>query len=266
MISCEFKPKIHRFDVLDSTNAKLKELALSGAEEGTTVIAVRQTQGRGRGARTWHSPLGGLYFSTLLFAKDQRHATDLPILAGTAVTQAIKNFLPKSVEVSVKWPNDCLVNWKKCAGILCEAVSGSTNACVVGIGVNVNLAAADLATFANNPFHATSCMIEGGGSPYKVEEVFEGISAKLFNLYALYQQEGFTPIQYLWEKNCQLVGKRIELRESGWREQNPKPQGSELGVTTGTVMGIDESGALVLSNSRGERRSYVSGEITCFWP
>lgn len=267
MIPSDFKPKIHRFEVLSSTNAKLKELALSGADEGTVVIASRQTAGRGRGVRTWHSPVGGLYFSTLLFATDQRHTTDLPILAGTALAQAVKEFLPKSVEVTVKWPNDCLVNWKKCAGILCEAVSHQgTGACIVGIGVNVNLPPSELRPFETNPFKATSFMVEGGGSQFELDKVFQVISTKLFSLYRLYQEQGFQPIQYLWERNCHLIGKRVELRESGWREQTPKPTGTDLGVTTGTVMGIDESGALVLSNSRGERRSYVSGEITCFWP
>lgn len=267
MIPSDFKPTIVRHEAVSSTNSILKDLALSGAEEGTVVIATRQTAGRGRGNRVWHSPPGGLYFSTLLFASDARHTTDLPILAGTALTQAVKEFLPKSVEVTVKWPNDCLVNWKKCAGILSEVVSTQgTGACVVGIGVNVNTSAGDLEQFKGNPFGATSFLVEAGGGEFELERVFQLISTKLFSLYRLYQEQGFQPIQYLWEKNCHFIGKRIELRESGWREQTPKPQGGEIGVTTGTVMGIDESGALVLSNSRGERRSYVSGEITCFWP
>ena len=49
MISSEFVPKIHRFDVVSSTNLKLKEFALGGADEGTIVVATRQTAGRGRG-------------------------------------------------------------------------------------------------------------------------------------------------------------------------------------------------------------------------
>lgn len=266
MISKDFKPSILRFDELPSTNTKLKELALQGtAAEGTVVVAKRQTAGRGRGGRTWLSPEGGLYFSTLLIPKG-KHITDLPILAGIALTQGIKQCLPKSVEVGVKWPNDCLVNWKKAAGILCEAVMApGMMAAVVGIGVNVNLNEQALAEFQKNPFQATSFELTGG-STFEVEPVFQTIVKKLFTLYQLYQEQGFQPIQYLWEKNCQFIGKKIELRESGWRDNPVKPSEGEMGVTTGTMLGIDEQGALVLSNARGERHSYVSGEITAFWP
>ena len=262
-------PNIIQFDSLTSTNAYAREIALKGGNlEGTVIVAKTQTAGRGRGSHIWHSPNGGLYFSILLYAKDRRRTTDLSILAGIAVAQAVKEVLPKSLDISVKWPNDCLVGWKKIAGILCESLGEKAgDICVVGVGINVNVERKELVSFEKNPFGVTSFKMENPGGSYDLNEVLQMTLSKLLNLYALYHDKGFQPIQFLWEKNCHFIGKKIELRESGWREEDIKTNVKEpMGITVGTVLGIDEDGALVLSNARGERRRYVSGEMTCFWP
>ncbi len=261
------EPQILRFDSLDSTNLKARELAKSGAaSEGTVIVARRQTAGRGRGHHTWHSPEGGLYCSFLVFPKQPKRLTDLPILAGVALAQAVKQTLPKSVETTLKWPNDVLLNWKKVGGILCEALGEECfNLCVVGIGLNVNIGKTDLGTFEKNPFGATSFQVETGG-PFEMDQILGVLATKFFTLYRLYQEEGMEPIRYLWEHNCAFVGKRVELTESGVRETKPNDEEPQPGVTVGTVLGIDESGGLVLSNAKGERRSYFTGAITCYWP
>ena len=261
MFPPDFPPKIFRFIELDSTNIKARELAIKGAANGTVVVADTQTAGKGSRNRVWHSPKGGLYFSMILAAKDQRKSTELSLLAGAALAQTVKQLLPKSVDVSVKWPNDCLVGWKKVGGVLCESLGDHHGElCIVGVGLNVNVEKSELAQFESNPFGATSFLAENSGSRYDLSEVLNMTVNKIFSLYNLYREKGFPAIQYLWEKNCQMVGKEIELREAGWRAED------EGGATVGTFLGIDEHGALVLSNARGERRNYVSGEITCFWP
>jgi BirA family biotin operon repressor/biotin-[acetyl-CoA-carboxylase] ligase len=265
MIGEDFKPEIHRFDVLDSTNTKMKELVTKGVSEGAVVVAAEQTGGRGRGKRVWHSPAGGLYFSTLLYPRDSKHVTDLPILAGAAVAQAVKDLLPKHKDVSVKWPNDCLIGWKKVGGILCENLGEERlGLCVIGIGLNVNIPIEALEPFKENPFSATSFLSETSGGQFELDKVLDVVTKKLFTLYRLYQKEGFGPIKFLWEKNCKFIGKKIELRDSGWRESDRKMGGP--GLTVGTFLGIDETGAIVLSNQKGEYHHYYTGEISCFWP
>jgi len=265
MMSDNFIPKIHVFETLDSTNAKARELAEKGSNEGTVIVAKTQTQGRGRNKRVWHSPSGGLYVSVLLYPKEAKRATDLSIVAGVALAQTVKTLLPKSNDVSVKWPNDCLIGWRKVGGILCENLGEELfHLCVVGIGLNINTPDEELLPFKSNPFSATSFRAEIGGD-FDIEKVQSTLLNKLFSIYRHYQTEGFPAIQYLWEKNCGMVGKKIELRDSSLRnagESNP----GDVGSTVGTLLGIDDSGALVLSNAKGERRHYHSGEITCFWP
>lgn len=249
-----------RIEVCDSTNLKARELRSEGAELGTVIVSNSQTAGRGRGKRAWHSPKGGLYLSILVSPNPGRRATDLTILAGIAINQAVKEFLPKSMEVSLKWPNDVLLNRKKVGGILCE---GDSRASIVGIGINVNIPAEDLAEFQGKPFKATSFSIESGGTPYDLEEVLSCSLRKFETILDVYRTEGFGPMIYLWEKNCRMVGKRIELRDPNPLEERVS---RESPATLGVLLGIDDGGGLVLSNAKGERSVYYTGEITCFWP
>lgn len=253
--------KIYRFESVGSTNTKLKELVhRGGAQSGTVVYSKEQTEGRGRLGRSWYSPLGGLYCSVLLVPKNAKRLTDFSLLAGVAVCQTVKSILPKSKDVSVKWPNDCLVDWKKIAGVLCETVGEPPSAVIVGMGINVNLEKDGLAAFKGNPFPATSMQIEAEGE-YEVDSVFDTLMTKFFELYRTYEEQGYPIIKYLWEKNCLMMGKKIELHDPGYR-----PEDGDRGKTVGVFLGIDESGALVISNQKNEKRSYVSGEITCCWP
>lgn len=246
---------IVHYDSLGSTNEKAKELARLGRPAGTVVWADHQDAGRGRGHNQWHSPPGGLYLSLLLRPKEGRPATDLSLLAGVAVVQAVRELLPKSVEVSVKWPNDCLLNWKKVAGILVEHVS-EVDMAVVGIGLNVNLPAEELTVFEDRPFGATSFQVECGGA-FSLQDSLNMVVTKTLLLRALYERDGMDSIRYLWEKNCRFVGKKVEVSETGRADVGEQ--------TRGTFLGLDDSGALLLGNEKGDKRAFFSGVITCCW-
>ncbi|MBI3766348.1 MAG: biotin--[acetyl-CoA-carboxylase] ligase [Ignavibacteriales bacterium] len=131
---------IHTFDLLDSTNLKAKSLLQEGEEEGTIVIAEEQTAGRGRMGRSWVSERGkNLTFSVVL--KPQISPESIGIVSlygGLAVAEAIQD--QSHLHPECKWPNDVLLNGKKCCGILSEAVfkQGSLVGVVMGIGINVN--------------------------------------------------------------------------------------------------------------------------------
>ncbi len=253
-------PKIQRFESVDSTNTKLKELVRKGAPNGTVVVSKAQTEGRGRLGRVWHSPVGGLYFSVLFIPKNPKRLTDFSLLAGVAVAQSIKVLLPKQKEITVKWPNDCLVDSKKIAGVLCETVGDPPQGVIVGVGININATEKDLEPFLKNPFSATSVLLEAEGEAHPVDQLMDVTLTKLFELYGVYEEQGFSAIKYLWERNCLMLGKKVELREPGYKEVD-----GDRGKVVGTLVGIDDAGAIVISNQKNEKRSYISGEITCFW-
>ena len=126
-------------DCTDSTNLNVKEMAQKGAAEGVTMIVDRQTGGRGRLGRSFHSPEGGLYLSTLLRPADPNPGR-ITCCAAVAAARAIESLCDASVDI--KWVNDLYVNGRKAAGILAEGVfspAGELTAAVLGIGINVGV-------------------------------------------------------------------------------------------------------------------------------
>ena len=118
---------------IPSTNTALKELAAQGAPMGTVLMADRQTAGRGRLGRQFHSPEGGLYLSVLVPPADA-----VTCRAAVAAARAIESLC--DAKIDVKWVNDLYLNGRKVAGILAEGVfapDGTLAAVVLGIGINV---------------------------------------------------------------------------------------------------------------------------------
>jgi len=130
--------KIIKFDELDSTSVKAKELAAQGGVPWTVVVAGRQGSGYGRKGNGWFSPEGGLYFSVILPKSNVEDLQILTVLAAFCVAKAIKD--DYGVEPFVKLPNDVYLNGKKVCGILTEnVISGVVKSSVIGIGVNTNV-------------------------------------------------------------------------------------------------------------------------------
>ncbi len=128
-------------DETDSTNNYAKKLASAGAVHGTTVVADRQTAGKGRLGRSFISPPGkGLYVSIVVrpeFGLDA--AAMITAAAACAAAEAVEALCGQSVRI--KWVNDLYMNGKKICGILTEASLGlemkSLDYAVIGIGINV---------------------------------------------------------------------------------------------------------------------------------
>lgn len=128
---------MHRLDSVDSTLDEVHRLAERGAPEGTAVVAVEQTAGRGSRGRTWHSPRGGLWLSLLL--RPVETATDvLSLRVGLVVAEVIEE-LAVAERVGLKWPNDVMLHDRKLGGILCEGrwQGGRLGWVAVGIGLNI---------------------------------------------------------------------------------------------------------------------------------
>ena len=124
---------------LTSTMDAAKDLARKGCPDFTTVVAGRQTSGRGRLQREWHSAKGGLYFTVVL-------RPDLPpvlsfrvsFLASLTLAGTLNEMF--GLDVRVKWPNDLLVDERKLCGMLSELEAEADRVAFinVGIGINVN--------------------------------------------------------------------------------------------------------------------------------
>ncbi len=129
--------QIHVLDSCGSTNTVARELALAGTDKAL-VVANRQTAGRGRMGRQFHSPKNvGVYFS-LLFPVRGELSDALSITCATSVSvmRAIRS--KANLQTEIKWVNDLLLNGKKVCGILTEALTvGEGKWLIVGIGINL---------------------------------------------------------------------------------------------------------------------------------
>lgn len=121
-----------------STNDLLLRLGETGESEGLVVFAERQTAGRGRFQRPWHSADGlGLWFSVLLRPNlAPERVTLLTPLVAVAVVNGLGEVAPKAV-LKIKPPNDVYGEQGKVAGILIEVRTGPRPFAVLGIGINI---------------------------------------------------------------------------------------------------------------------------------
>jgi BirA family biotin operon repressor/biotin-[acetyl-CoA-carboxylase] ligase len=142
------------FDEIDSTNSEAIRIAKSGMTGNYVILAKKQTAGRGRNNKHWHSDNGNLYCSLLL---DTNIAVEmqpqLSLLTGLAVYNSVKFFATKlfpKLDCKLKWPNDVLLGSKKLSGILLESInipstrdlssqSNEANFLIIGVGINVTM-------------------------------------------------------------------------------------------------------------------------------
>ncbi len=137
-----------------STNDDATPLLADADAAGATLVAEEQTAGRGRKAgRAWIAPPGsGLLFTTVL--PTTLRASDLwsvPFWVALGVADGVMHAC--GVHLDLRWPNDCFLNARKVAGILCVSRVAGENA-HVGCGVGVNVlrpAASALAGIAPPP-------------------------------------------------------------------------------------------------------------------
>ncbi|TAJ25152.1 MAG: biotin--[acetyl-CoA-carboxylase] ligase [Reyranella sp.] len=223
-------------DSVGSTNDEAARLADGGAAEGTVVWAREQVGGRGRRGRSWASPVGNLYSSTILRPECAApRAAELGFVAALAVGDLV----PAGRAVRLKWPNDVLVDGGKVAGILLESAigqDGRVEHVVAGIGVNV--------TFAPQLPEMRYPGAKLGGT---VEVALEGLTRALATRLAEWRRDGFEVIREAWLAKAGPLGADVDVR-----------LGEEL--VRGRFAGLDREGALLLETPTGPRK-IVSGEL-----
>ena len=239
-----FGREIHYYDVVDSTQTIAHKLAQEGAPHGTIIIGEEQTAGRGRMARPWESAKGTGIWMTVIVRPDvtPQQASSYTLVVAVAVTMAIKT-LYKHIEPAIKWPNDLLINGKKCTGILTEmqAEADLVQALLVGIGINANQVAADFSPEIADI--ATSLQLEAGEEINRAALV-ASILHYLEQFTELYVKEGFASLKTLWQQLSCTIGQRIEVTTIRERFE-------------GVASGITDDGVLQLTQDDGTIRTIM---------
>ncbi len=240
--------RIHYYTSIGSTNERALELASEGAPEGSLVLAERQTRGRGRRDRFWHSPPSvGIYASLILRPGIESARAPLFTLMASLV---VASGLAKAcrLEARIKWPNDVVVRGRKIAGILGEArgAEARLSDMVVGIGVNVNHRSEDFPRELHG--RPTSVRIETG-APFDRCELLSEILEIFERQYAALLRDGPADLLRAWRGLTSMPpGTRVRL------EAGHEP-------VEGTLQDIDDDGALLLREDAGSTRRVPFGEI-----
>ncbi|WP_018922280.1 biotin--[acetyl-CoA-carboxylase] ligase [Salsuginibacillus kocurii] len=230
-----------------STQDLAHEQAQKSAPEGTIVVADRQTKGKGRLGRVWHSPPEhGLWTSLILRPNIPPYkAPQLTLLTAVAVAEGAGNLT--GAEAEIKWPNDVLLNGKKLCGILTEMQSEADmiHAIIVGIGMNVNQQVQDFPEELKGI--ATSLRLEYG-APFRRADVLKEILERFEYWYQRFLTEGFEPVRNQWEVYALSFGRRIKAR-------------TIQGTIYGIAKGITADGVLLLEDDEGKTQQIYSADI-----
>ena len=241
------KPQSRFLRQTASTNLDARRLAESGAPEGTLVVADSQDSGKGRRARKWFSPPGlGIYLSFILRpAISPAEAAKITLLTSVSTAEAVSELT--GLQTRIKWPNDILAGGKKIAGILAEISTelDSINYMVVGLGLNVNVPQGALPEELRGI--ATSVLIETGRE-FSRAQLLKAILRDFERRYGAARRDGFQSALKRWRELSDVIGKNIRVETAGE-------------TVKGTVVELDRDGALVLRDSRGAVRRFLSGDI-----
>ncbi len=251
----------------ESTNDDVRQLALKGAAEGTTVVAEEQTAGRGRMGRRWLAPPGTCLLTSVLF-RPQIPLSQVYILTAIvalAAADAIREVA--GLEVALKWPNDLVlpatdvndvhpgVRWRKLAGLLAEGAPtrGTAGAApsleftIVGLGINVNVPAEALPGLAPD---ATSIMAETGDETDRevlLHQLLLGIERRTSA-----SRRGESP-RSEWKDRLATLGSTVSALTAA-------------GIQHGRAEDVDESGALLLRTENGILHRLTAADVTLLSP
>jgi BirA family biotin operon repressor/biotin-[acetyl-CoA-carboxylase] ligase len=121
-----------------STNDDAAKLLGEPNGAGVVLLADYQSAGKGRRARSWVAPRGAALLFTAILPQPLASSAlwALPFWTALGVADGIES--ATQLRVALQWPNDLLLEGRKCCGILCVSrVAGAHAWAGCGVGINV---------------------------------------------------------------------------------------------------------------------------------
>ncbi len=234
---------------IDSTNTEAERLLANGEDSPFLVIALEQTEGRGRLGRQWHSPENGNLYASFAFRPEVSPArlSTFTLWMGVNLCECINTFF--RIEANVKWPNDIHIGGRKVAGILTEARMDAdlTRELVLGIGLNINGSADgwpdELRAIATSIRQET-------GQPQDANRFTAALAGRVMLAYEQFVSDAYRPLlKEKWSAYDALENRSVSLLQGESR-------------VAGTARGIDPHGALILERPDGARVQIRAGEVS----
>jgi BirA family biotin operon repressor/biotin-[acetyl-CoA-carboxylase] ligase len=229
----ELQPKlsgivVELLEEVDSSNSELVRRARDGAHAGVLLVAQRQTAGRGRMGRTWHSetvasePGAALTFS-LGLPLAPLEWSGMSLAVGLAVARSLH------AQVGLKWPNDLWYRDRKMAGILIETVSrGDLRYAVIGVGINVG-------PLDNRQLNAAVANLRELEPQAQAPALLERLAPELVAAVRHFAAQGFSSLRGEFHARDVLYGREVTCSDG----------------VAGIARGVDAAGALLVHTQTG---------------
>jgi len=242
--------RVYYFEEIDSTQNFAQKIATDKKENGTIIIAQKQTAGRGRLDRKWTSPKGGIWCSLIIHPKfDVSSSTLVPIAAAVALSKSIEVSL--GIKTTVKWPNDITINGKKVAGMLVDASfqAAMIEYIILGIGINFDIDTKKVEKKISktpNFYGIDSLRKKSDKTPPKV--LLKEFLVQFEKILSELNKGEKSKIVKEWTKRADGIGKKITINTSNGR-------------ISGISKGIDNEGALKLKTNKELKRIFVGDVV-----
>ena len=242
--------KIFVYDTIDSTNSEAERILANGEKEPFAVISNHQSSGRGRLGRKWYSPKTGNINISVGFRPNINliKLRTFTLWQGTYIAELLRSFTANN-SISIKWPNDLVVNEKKLAGMLTEASidSDQVKTLIFGIGINLN---SSTKRFPKSLSKTSTSIKDLTEQNQRIHE----LSAQLIKTILLsYNKciEGYSEKEIFskWENLDALYNRNVEVSNG-----NDKFKGRAIG--------IDSEGSLKIKSRNGRIKLVKSGEVS----
>ena len=238
------------FDEATSTSDLARQALADGAISGTAFQALIQTKGRGRHGRFWVSPKGNLYLSVVFLpTRPMMEWPGVSLVVSVALAKTLDQVITPN-RVSLKWPNDVLVDGKKTAGILIEAHEKG-----MIIGVGVNMISAPEVTEGGWPAICLSDAIKAGEDETASAEIvsLDAFRDLLINemeaALSHWQDNGFEGCMLQWMARAAFLGQKIYIQDD------------EDDTLEGVFRGINPDGTMRLELAGGDMLSLAAGDV-----
>lgn len=231
---------------IDSTNTELMRRARVAPLDPVLLVAERQTAGRGRLGRGWHSQAGQSLTFSLGLSLAPRSWSGLSLVVGLSLAEQLH------ADVRLKWPNDLWLMGRKLGGILVETAGHADEregprSVVIGVGINVARPAE--AALANAPAGPMGPMPPAGLAEVEMgvtaAELLPRLVPPLVRDVQRFAAEGFAPFAARYAARDALKERELRLSDG----------------TTGTACGVAEDGALLV-RANGQLRRVDSAEVS----
>ncbi len=220
-------------------------LAILDDPHGLVVIANMQTQGRGRQGNTWLSPQGKDILLTFIISNSDWTPTPSLLSLYTATAAARVLDTAYGIPISIKWPNDLMVDGRKLGGVMVER-DDQHGVVLASMGLNIQSQPADWPMALRT--QSTSLAMLDTDEELHRDTIIAQCGTTWEALWqSMMTDRGETVLGY-WKQYSSTIGKRVNLQHRGAN-------------MTGAALDIDEVGRLIFRADDGQVLALIAEEV-----